>query len=62
MIDASSISQAVKAYGESAVLDLVEELGSAEETGALLELEGSLRLQRIIKYQTSDEKTFTRRG
>jgi hypothetical protein len=62
MIDAHSISQAVEAYGESAVLDLVAELGSGDETGALFVLEGSLRLQRITRFETSDERTFKRRG
>ena len=62
MLEAHHIFHAVETYGESAVSDVVSQFGSSDEAGALIVLEGGFRLQRIIKFETPDGRTFKRRG
>jgi hypothetical protein len=62
VLDSHHIFRAVETYGESAVSDVVSQFGSSHEAGALLVLGGGLRLQRIIKFETNDGRTFKPRG
>ena len=62
MFDAHSIFHAVETYGESAASDMVTMFGGGDEAGALIVIEGGLRLQRIIRFETSDGRTFKPKG
>jgi hypothetical protein len=62
MLEINHFIRAVETYGESAVSDVVSQFGSSFEARALIVLEGGLRLQRIIKFETPDGRTFKPRG
>lgn len=55
------IAGAMEEYGESAVFDVVSRLGNYAEIIASVNIEAGMKLQRIAKYHTRDEMTFTRK-
>jgi len=55
---AQHIAAAMEQYGVSAVSDVIARMGSSYEAAALIDIEAGMRLLRISKFETNDEKTF----
>jgi len=55
---AQHIAAAMEQYGVSAVSDVIARMGSSYEVAALIDIEAGMRLLRIAKFETNDEKTF----
>lgn len=55
------IAGAMEEYGESAVFDVVSRSGNHAEIIASVNIGAGKKLQRIARYHTHDEMTFTRK-
>jgi hypothetical protein len=55
------IAGAMEAYGEFAVFDVVSRFGNYAEIIASVNIEAGKKLQKIARFHTHDEMTFTRK-
>ncbi len=58
MPDTQLIAAAIEQYGPSAVSDMIARIGNGYDAAMLIDLEAGMRLSRITKFETDDEKTF----
>ena len=61
MTFAHQIAAAMEQYGASVVSDMIARMGNRYEVVALIDIEAGMRLYRIARFETDDEKTFRER-
>jgi hypothetical protein len=55
------IAGAMEESGESAVFDVISRFGDYAEIIASVNIEAEMKLQRIARFHTHDEMTFTKK-
>ncbi len=58
MPDANLIAAALEQYGGTAVSDMIARIGSGYDVAVLIGLEAGMRLSRLTRFETDDERTF----